>query len=243
MRRGALLLCLSLAAQGQPVAQVEGRPVTAAEIEPDARDTNHFRSQLSAGQFTQWRDQARAGRLASRIWQAVKTDFCRTRQCEPTEADLDAWVQASAAREQERRVRDAARIAGLEKRIAKLAPDAPERRQLEEELRVTRAADESLRQGNAESHRRTGILWVGAWKFNREMYRAYGGRVIFQQAGPEPLEAMTRLLREHEKKGTFVIYDPELRRRFWAYYTTMGHAEMPDGAKFLETPWWLQKKP
>ena len=115
MRRGALLLCLSLAAQGQPVAQVEGRPVTAAEIEPDARDTNHFRSQLSAGQFTQWRDQARAGRLASRIWQAVKTDFCRTRQCEPTEADLDAWVQASAAREQERRVRDAARIAGLEK--------------------------------------------------------------------------------------------------------------------------------
>ena len=77
-------------------------------------------------------------------------------------------------------------------------------------------------------------------KLIRELARRHTLRFfVFDKSAEE----IGQVVREHEKKGTFVIYDPELRRRFWAYYTTMGHAEMPDGAKFLETPWWLQKKP
>jgi hypothetical protein len=72
------------------------------------------------------------------------------------------------------------------------------------------------------------------------LYRTYGGRVIFQEAGPEPFDAMTKVLRDHEKRGTFAIYDQELQRKFWAYFTTMGHTFMPDGATFMEKPWWLQ---
>lgn len=241
--RSLLFLALAARASAQIVAQVNGVALTAADLEPDPREVAAYRDKWTPEQFAQWQAQARSGRLAGRIWQAVKTDFCRTRDCEPNEADLDAWVKASAVMEQDRRVRDAARMADLEKRIPALAAGSPERKKLEEELRNLRMADEALRAGRGDADRRIGVAWVGAWKFNREMYRAYGGKVIFQQGGPEPLDAMTKLLREHEKKGTFVIHDAKLHKGFWAYYTTMGHNNMPDGGKFLETPWWLQKKP
>ena len=243
MRILVLVFAVALQAQVTPLARVNGVPITAADIEPDAREVAAYRDKWTPEQFAQWQAQARSNRLAGRIWQAVKADFCRTRDCEPSAADLDAWVKASAGMEAERRVRDAARIADLEKRIAALAPGSEERRKLEADLRITRMADETLRQGRGDSDRTIGVVWVGAWKFHREMYRAYGGKVIFQQAGPEPLDAMTKLLREHEQRGTFVIHDPQLHKSFWAYYTTMGHNPMPDGGKFLETPWWLQPRP
>jgi hypothetical protein len=45
---------------------------------------------------------------------------------------------------------------------------------------------------------------------------------------------------EHERGGTFEIRDPELRKRFWHYYTDMPHNELPADAVDFSTPWWVQ---
>ncbi|HEY0943857.1 MAG TPA: hypothetical protein VGD81_01275, partial [Opitutaceae bacterium] len=47
--------------------------------------------------------------------------------------------------------------------------------------------------------RRHALEWVRAWKINKALYAQYGGRVIFQQAGPEPLDAYREFLKEQER--------------------------------------------
>lgn len=60
---------------------------------------------------------------------------------------------------------------------------------------------------------------IQGWKVNRSLYREYGGRVIAQQLGPEPLDAYRKFLREREQAGDFAIFDPELESAFWDYLT------------------------
>lgn len=54
---------------------------------------------------------------------------------------------------------------------------------------------------------------------------------------------MRQLLEDHERRGAFRIFDEGMRKQFWAYYVSMGHNPMPDGASFLETPWWRRPRP
>jgi hypothetical protein len=56
------------------------------------------------------------------------------------------------------------------------------------------------------------------WKINRALYQQYGGRIIFQQGGPEPLDAYRKFLEERQAAGDFSIEDPALAAEFWRYY-------------------------
>lgn len=68
-------------------------------------------------------------------------------------------------------------------------------------------------------------------KINRALYRQYGGRVIFQQAGPEPLDAYRKFLEEHAEKGNFRIFDAGMEQEFWHYFTTDTlHEFFPSGS-------------
>lgn len=72
----------------------------------------------------------------------------------------------------------------------------------------------------AEKMRRDmGRSMIRQWKLNRALYRQYGGRIIFQQLGPEPLDAYRKFLREREAAGDFVIHDKTFEDAFWRYFT------------------------
>ena len=88
--------------------------------------------------------------------------------------------------------------------------------------------------------------FVRAWKINKVLYKKYGGRVIFQQAGVEPLDAYREFLKEQEKNGSFQIIDKQYEPGFWRYFTndamhTFYSGE--DGEKFINTPWWMMEEP
>jgi len=92
-----------------------------------------------------------------------------------------------------------------------------DRRRLEKEL---------LESGKKlDAHIRSFTMWwLSSFKFQRHLYYQYGGgRVLWQQAGLEAFDAMHRWLTEHEEKGDFKITDPELRAKFYEYWTTMRH--------------------
>lgn len=74
--------------------------------------------------------------------------------------------------------------------------------------------------------------YLSRLKFQQSLYRRYGGgRILWQQAGPEAFDAMHRWLQAREKAGDFRISDPALRAKFYEYWTnTRMH-----GA-FLSTP-------
>lgn len=83
---------------------------------------------------------------------------------------------------------------------------------------------------------------VKGWKFDRALYKQYGGTVIFQQSNPfEPVGAYRKFLEEHESKGSFEILDPALKQSFWAYYTGEPEMVVPPAEVNYDTPWWLQK--
>ena len=99
-----------------------------------------------------------------------------------------------------------------------------------------------------EAREQIASAFIRQWKINRALYRQYGGRIIFQQGGPEPLDAYRAFLEEQQEKGAFRIADKALEAEFWKYYRTDSlHSFYPAGsrqeAQAFETPWWLTESP
>lgn len=69
---------------------------------------------------------------------------------------------------------------------------------------------------------------IRQWKINQSLYQTYGGRVIYQQLGPEPLDAYRHFLEERQQAGDFRITDAEARRAFWDYFTDTGQHQFMD---------------
>ncbi|MCK5850826.1 MAG: hypothetical protein KAH23_07915 [Kiritimatiellae bacterium] len=59
---------------------------------------------------------------------------------------------------------------------------------------------------------------IEQWEINKALYLQYGGRIIGQQMGPEPLDAMREYLKEQQKKGAFKILDKSFEAPFWDYF-------------------------
>jgi hypothetical protein len=88
-----------------------------------------------------------------------------------------------------------------------------------------------------------GHALIRQWKLDRALYRQYGGRIIAQQLGPEPLDAYRQYLQERQAAGDFVIHRKALEGAFWRYFTdeTMHSFYEPGSAaeaQAFETPPW-----
>lgn len=83
---------------------------------------------------------------------------------------------------------------------------------------------------------------IESWKVNQALYRQYGGHVIFQQGGPEPLDAYRQLLTEEAKRGSFTIADKALEASFWAYFTNDAEyivSSDDEAERAFSKPWWM----
>lgn len=85
------------------------------------------------------------------------------------------------------------------------------------------------------------------WKINRALYQRYGGRIGYQQGGPEPLDAWRRFLGDSQAQGDFRLLDPALEGPFWRYFVADEiHSFYPRGsleeARAFGTPPWETAK-
>jgi len=67
--------------------------------------------------------------------------------------------------------------------------------------------------------REMGRSMIRQWKLNRALYEEYGGRIIFQQFGPEPLDAYRMYLQERRDTADFEIKNRAFEESFWRYFT------------------------
>ena len=106
--------------------------------------------------------------------------------------------------------------------------------------RIRGEAPENPRAGAPDVKRARAMArqFILPWKLQRELHRKYGGRIIFQQFGPEAIDGMKRLFEDAEKAGDLRIEDAGLRHLFY-YYVNMPHAVIDD-PDALEKPWFLQ---
>lgn len=59
-----------------------------------------------------------------------------------------------------------------------------------------------------ESERRVAVNWMRQWTLNQALHREFGGRIIFQQAGWEPIDAYRKLIEQAEASKQLVLSDP-----------------------------------
>lgn len=84
---------------------------------------------------------------------------------------------------------------------------------------------------------------IRQWKLNRALYKQYGGRIIYQQLGPEPLDGYRRFLEERQKAGDFRIEKQAFEAEFWRYFSDDSiHTFFEKGSKeeamaFEVPPW------
>jgi hypothetical protein len=84
--------------------------------------------------------------------------------------------------------------------------------------------------------------FIEQWKVSRALYQQFGGRVIYQQGGAEPLDAYRKFYEDAQSKGEFKIIEKRFEPAFWDYYTTDSkHSFYPENGdekdKAINTHW------
>jgi hypothetical protein len=237
----ACLAVPAVAADETTVAEVLGRAVSLRQL--DAGQTGSLNDEA--------RRHARAERLREVVWTAVFEDYARRRGIEVSAAEIETHV-ASHAAIQERLGRERAqRHAALAAELKSTGLSEARRRQAQQELDVSdrlRAFDAQRdrerrdpegRKLQQQAERQVAAFSVRRWKIDQALHREFGGRIVFQQAGWEPIDAYRRLLERYEAEKAFTVHEPALRPAVYAYFEhrfVYGDAVM---AKFyFDKPWW-----
>jgi len=218
------------------VGSVYGQDITAADVglkEPidisvkfDARDT------------ARWQQM---GRIMAKFGNPVMERFLKEHRVEAAAEEIATFKKTMRAATAKSLREWEARIAELDKQLAAPNLSEEDKAKYEKERAQLQRLAKSMRETNeSETPDELARSFIVAWKTERELHRAYGGRVIFQQAGPEALDARRRLFEAAEKQGDLKFTDPGVRHLFY-YYANMRHVFID--AKALEQPWFLGGMP
>jgi len=193
--------------------------------------------------------------MAYVIKQILLQHYVREQGLKATDKEIAELLNRKQEVMQKDRKQMDARRDEIEKTLTAKTLEDAERQQLEKELNSINALQQAMaeadsRAGTPESaaaETRVARAFVEQWKVNQALYREYGGRVIYQQGGPEPLDAYHEFLKAAEKSGEFRIINKEFEPAFWRYYTTdSSHQFIPESGnekdQAINTPWWMMEE-
>lgn len=192
--------------------------------------------------------------LNSLILSALWAKYAKDNEVEPTAEEIDTFLltqKEAAEKAQLEMVQDRDRLIAELKSTTltkeKREDLEAELQVAEERLEIDRADKEGAKKMEALLRpmlRKMAEEWVMRWKLNKSLYDKYGGRVIFQQGGVEPLDAYRKFLEEEQNQGSFKIVHQADKDAFWRYFTTDSmHTffDEEEGAKLISTPFWLME--
>jgi hypothetical protein len=252
----AVLPALSYSAQeGRTVvAEVLGKKVYEDELVP-AKAAGEQKAKLSPADYAAWHERTLQERFRGIVWSAVFSDFAGKRHIEPTDAEVESQIRSTRKFMEEDKVKREKDRQALIKELKSPTITEKRRKEAQEYLDVlerSREMDEKIRKmrsgpGSEEVKRKAELnvarMWVKQWKVNQALYREFGGRIVFQQAGWEPIDAYRAVLEQYEKQKAFVVHDPSLRDAVYSYFTLkFVYAGEKQGKFYFERPWWERTK-
>jgi hypothetical protein len=187
---------------------------------------------------------------------ALLRHYAAEHKLEPTDDELDDFINRTEEAAKRQVIRMQAERSTLIEELKSGSLSDREREEktsslelIETILEITAETLEQERGNEEQMHlaeRQLAYQFVVSWKINKSLYEKYGGRLIFQQAGIEPLDAYRDFLKEQEKKGAFQILDKQYEADFWRYFTNdamHSFISEEEGAQFINTPWWIMDEP
>jgi len=172
---------------------------------------------------------------------------------EVTQGEIDAYLDGMARIAAEDRRQREARREEIEGRLATPGLGDADRKavsseldsldQLQQSLDDLSSGDSEDAEKTRQTRRTIAAAFIRQWKLNQALYQQYGGRIIVQQGGPEPLDAYRTFLGDEQRHGAFEFLDRSLEAAFWRYYLTDSmHSFYPPGSmeerQAFQTPWW-----
>jgi len=196
---------------------------------------------------------ADGNRLSQLIFKPLLDRFAEENNLEPTTAELDSFSVRMRAVQRAEMKKVEGPVDTMRMKLQSTSLTAEERAGMENDLesmenmiRDFRDLERLRGEGDTTTlreEREAARMFVRAWKANHALHAKYGGRVIFQQFGPEPLDAFRDFLKDEEKKGSFRIIDTTWSEPFWRYFVNESmHSFYPKekGDELMKTPWWMQ---
>lgn len=207
------------------------------------------------------------GNLVRKI-QEIFTKYNLTKKSyTPTTSEIESFIEFQKAAEASRLRQSQELVSTIEQLLKKYRYSDKNQTRLENALKIHKKSVEmhrSMRDSmskTVEDHRkrfgeeaakklqehiektrqRSSEQWVGRWKMNKALYQKYGGRVIFQQAGIEPIDAYRNQLRDIREKGKLRILKSEYKDLFADFerYLEMGHLYLDEKEKnYFDRPYW-----
>jgi hypothetical protein len=194
--------------------------------------------------------------MKNMIFRALLDKYAKDNNIEPTEPEIDALVEKTEELKRQREIdmekeKQELLVALKDNTISEIERKKKEAmlETIEKTSKMNGEIKERLKGMEEQTkfaQRQVAQGFVKSWKINKALYEKYGGRVIFQQAGAEPLDAYRDFLQEQEKNGAFKIMDKTDESEFWKYFTNDAMHKFyskDEGAKFINTPWWMMKNP
>jgi hypothetical protein len=234
----------------KPVAEVLGKPVYEDDLVPSKAEAEQ-KAKLSPADYLAWYERTREETLRNLVWSAVFADFAQKRKIEPTPAEIDSQIRQTKRFMAEDKVRRQKQREELIVELKSASLSDARRKQAQQYLQTLNSLrDHDARQEKErsdpaqkkmwlDSEQRVAAMWVKQWKVNQALFREFGGRIIFQQAGWEPIDAYRALLDQYKAEKRFIIHDPSLQDAVYRYFRhNFVYADEKKAKFYFERPYW-----
>ncbi len=162
------------------------------------------------------------------IGQKLLEKYAKQHKIEVLQKDIDLYVANLDAFIAKDRKRREAEFLEVQEKLKSSSLSTDEKENLLSSLNVLESLHEMDVQEDKEKTMKTKDALKGKQTvaktfirqelINKALYKQYGGRIIAQQMGAEPYDAMHTFLKEEEKNGSFKIIDKSFEAPFWKYY-------------------------
>ncbi len=162
------------------------------------------------------------------IGQKLLEKYAKQHKIEVLQKDIDLYVANLDTFMAKDRKRREAELLEVQEKLKSSSLSTEEKENLQSSLNILESLHEMDVQEDEEKTMETkdalkdkqtvAKTFIRQELINKALYKQYGGRIIAQQMGAEPYDAMHTFLKEEEKNGSFKIIDKSFEAPFWKYY-------------------------
>ena len=176
------------------------------------------------------------------IGQKLLEKYAKEHKIEVSQKDINLYIANLDAFMAKDRKKRETQLLEIQEKLKSSSLSSEEKKNLNSSLKVLKSLQEmEIKEDQEKAMDPEGLLkdkqtvaemFIKQVLINKALYKQYGGRIIAQQMGVEPYDAMHKFLKEQEKNGSFKIIDKRFEVPFWEYYADESkHSFYKEGSK------------